>query len=80
MLHCIVERSSYGARYVGLAKIHTQHVIEAIAYNLYPAPNIQYLLNKRVNIFIQDKFNKTAYDYAKEKPTIRFLLENYSSR
>lgn len=28
------------ARYVGLDKTHTQHVIQAIAYNLYRAPNI----------------------------------------
>ena len=31
---------SYTARYVGLAKMHTQHVMEAIAYNLYRIPNI----------------------------------------
>ncbi|CAH2559671.1 IS5 family transposase [Cardinium endosymbiont of Oedothorax gibbosus] len=31
---------SSGARYIGLAKTHTQHVIEAIAYNLYRSPNI----------------------------------------
>lgn len=31
---------SSGARYVGLSKTHTQHVMEAIAYNLYRAPNI----------------------------------------
>lgn len=30
---------SYGARYIGMAKMHTQHVLEAIAYNLYRAPN-----------------------------------------
>ena len=28
------------ARYIGLDKTHTQHVMEAIAYNLYRAPNI----------------------------------------
>jgi len=28
------------ARYIGLAKTHTQHLMEAIAYNLYRAPNI----------------------------------------
>lgn len=28
------------ARYVGLAKMHTQHIMEAIAYNLYRAPRI----------------------------------------
>jgi len=28
------------ARYVGLAKTHTQHLLEAIAYNLYRAPGI----------------------------------------
>jgi IS5 family transposase len=28
------------ARYLGLAKTHTQHLMEAIAYNLYRAPNI----------------------------------------
>ena len=28
------------ARYVGLAKTHTQHLLEAIAYNLYRAPRI----------------------------------------
>jgi len=28
------------ARYVGLAKTHTQHLMEAIAYNLYRSPNI----------------------------------------
>jgi IS5 family transposase len=28
------------ARYVGLAKTHTQHLMEAIAYNLYRAPGI----------------------------------------
>ena len=28
------------ARYVGLAKTHTQHLIEAMAYNLYRAPGI----------------------------------------
>ncbi|CDG49880.1 IS5-like element ISCca3 family transposase [Cardinium endosymbiont of Bemisia tabaci] len=31
---------SAGARYIGLEKTHTQHVMEAIAYNLYRAPNI----------------------------------------
>ena len=31
---------SSGARYIGLAKTHTQHVMEAIAYNLYRSPNI----------------------------------------
>jgi transposase, IS5 family len=31
---------SSAARYIGLAKTHTQHVMEAIAYNLYRAPNI----------------------------------------
>lgn len=28
------------ARYIGLAKMHTQHIMEAIAYNLYRAPKI----------------------------------------
>ena len=28
------------ARYVGLAKMHTQHLMEAIAYNLYRSPGI----------------------------------------
>ncbi len=28
------------ARYVGLAKMHTQHLMEAIAYNLYRSPRI----------------------------------------
>jgi len=28
------------ARYMGLAKTHTQHLMEAIAYNLYRAPGI----------------------------------------
>ena len=28
------------ARYIGLAKTHTQHLMEAIAYNLYRAPGI----------------------------------------
>jgi IS5 family transposase len=28
------------ARYIGLAKTHTQHILEAIAYNLYRAPGI----------------------------------------
>jgi IS5 family transposase len=28
------------ARYKGLAKTHTQHLLEAIAYNLYRAPGI----------------------------------------
>ena len=28
------------ARYIGLAKTHTQHLMEAIAYNLYRSPNI----------------------------------------
>lgn len=28
------------ACYIGLDKMHTQHVMEAIAYNLYRAPNI----------------------------------------
>jgi len=28
------------ARYIGLAKTHTQHLLEAIAYNLYRAPGI----------------------------------------
>jgi len=28
------------ARYVGLAKTHTQHLLEAIAYNLYRAHGI----------------------------------------
>ncbi len=28
------------ARYVGMAKIHGQHVLEAIAYNLYRLPGI----------------------------------------
>jgi IS5 family transposase len=45
----IVERTFAGmrrwfncgmARYVGLAKTHTQHLLEAIAYNLYRAPGI----------------------------------------
>ena len=27
-------------RYVGLTKTHTQHLLEAIAYNLYRAPGI----------------------------------------
>ena len=31
---------SHGARYIGLDKTHTQHVLEAIAYNLYRSPNI----------------------------------------
>ncbi|MGI2262251.1 IS5 family transposase [Candidatus Cardinium hertigii] len=31
---------SSGARYIGLDKTHTQHVMESIAYNLYRAPNI----------------------------------------
>jgi len=31
---------SSGARYIGMDKTHTQHVMEAIAYNLYRAPNI----------------------------------------
>lgn len=29
-----------GTRYVGLAKTHAQHVMEAIAYNLYRSLNI----------------------------------------
>ena len=28
------------ARYVGLAKAHAQHMMEAMAYNLYRAPGI----------------------------------------
>ncbi|MDR2292910.1 MAG: transposase, partial [Prevotellaceae bacterium] len=28
------------ARYKGLEKTHTQHLLEAIAYNLYRAPGI----------------------------------------
>ena len=28
------------ARYVGLSKMHTQHLMEAIAYNLYRSPGI----------------------------------------
>jgi len=28
------------ARYVGLAKTHTRHLLEAIAYNLYRSPGI----------------------------------------
>jgi IS5 family transposase len=28
------------ARYVGMAKTHTQHLMEAMAYNLYRSPNI----------------------------------------
>lgn len=32
-------KSSY-ARYVGIEKMHTQHLIEAIAYNLYRSPGI----------------------------------------
>lgn len=28
------------ARYVGIDKMHTQHLMEAIAYNLYRAPGI----------------------------------------
>jgi IS5 family transposase len=28
------------ARYLGLAKTHTQHLMEAVAYNLYRAPGI----------------------------------------
>lgn len=28
------------ARYVGLAKTHAQHMMEAMAYNLYRAPRI----------------------------------------
>lgn len=28
------------ARYVGLAKTHAQHIMEAIAYNLYRTPRI----------------------------------------
>ena len=28
------------ARYVGLAKTHAQHIMEAIAYNLYQTPGI----------------------------------------
>ena len=28
------------ARYVGKAKTHTQHIMEAIAYNLYRSPGI----------------------------------------
>ena len=31
---------SSGARYSGLDKTHTQHVLEAITYNLYRSPNI----------------------------------------
>ncbi len=29
-----------GARYVGVAKTHSQHALEAIGYNLYRAPGI----------------------------------------
>jgi IS5 family transposase len=32
--------NSATARYIGLAKTHTQHLMEAIAYNLYRSPNI----------------------------------------
>ncbi|MDD7273725.1 MAG: transposase, partial [Prevotellaceae bacterium] len=28
------------ARYVGLAKTHAQHIMEAVAYNLYRTPGI----------------------------------------
>lgn len=28
------------ARYVGMAKMHAQHIMEAIAYNLYRTPGI----------------------------------------
>jgi transposase, IS5 family len=28
------------ARYVGIEKMHTQHLMEAIAYNLYRSPGI----------------------------------------
>ena len=28
------------ARYVGLAKTHTQHLLEAMSYNLYRSPGI----------------------------------------
>ena len=28
------------ARYVGIEKMHTQHIMEAIAYNLYRSPAI----------------------------------------
>ena len=28
------------ARYVGLAKTHVQHIMEAVAYNLYRTPGI----------------------------------------
>jgi len=28
------------ARYIGLAKTHTQHLMEALAYNLYRSPGI----------------------------------------
>ncbi len=28
------------ARYVGLAKTHAQHIMEALAYNLYRAPRL----------------------------------------
>jgi IS5 family transposase len=39
------------ARYIGLAKTHTQHLMEAIAYNLYRSPNIvakhALLINKK---------------------------------
>ncbi|ROT47166.1 transposase, partial [Candidatus Cardinium hertigii] len=31
---------SSGARYIGIDKMHTQHLMEAIAYNLYRSPNI----------------------------------------
>ena len=30
------------ARYKGLEKVHAQHVLEAIAYNLYRAPGLVY--------------------------------------
>lgn len=29
-----------GARYVGKAKMHSQHVLEAVSYNLYRAPGL----------------------------------------
>ena len=29
-----------GARYVGKAKTHSQHVLEALSYNLYRAPGL----------------------------------------
>ena len=34
------------ARYIGLAKTHTQHIMEAIAYNLYRSPGIAMPITK----------------------------------